>query len=173
MKQLFGRLLASIVLLSMLCNFFSSHRIKKGNAQGQFDKFCYGFVTIASDEHKSNEIIAKISTEYPNWRMKIKDDNETRPDKYSNSGHHQPRNYQQNYQPQSMMPMPQQPMRPNYPNYNPNYVSNQNQNDKGEIFGEKTQRIMVRELWLGGIPEMMDHQSMSRIMSEFGMVEGT
>lgn len=34
-------------------------------------------------------------------------------------------------------------------------------------------QIMVRELWLGGIPEMINHQTMSSVMLNFGMVEGT
>lgn len=29
---------------------------------------------------------------------------------------------------------------------------------------------MVRELWMGGIPEMMEHKYMSEVMSEFGPV---
>jgi hypothetical protein len=37
------------------------------------------------------------------------------------------------------------------PTYN-NFPQQQPQNDKGEIYGEKKNRIMVRELWLGGIP---------------------
>lgn len=32
---------------------------------------------------------------------------------------------------------------------------------------------MVRELWLGGIPEMIDHSYMTEVMSEFGLVEAT
>lgn len=29
---------------------------------------------------------------------------------------------------------------------------------------------MVRELWMGGIPEMIDHNYMTNVMSEFGLV---
>lgn len=30
---------------------------------------------------------------------------------------------------------------------------------------------MVREIWLGGIPEMCDKFYMQQLMSEFGMIE--
>lgn len=40
---------------------FYLSRIKKGNAQGHFDKFCYGFVTMNLSEKDSNDVIAKIS----------------------------------------------------------------------------------------------------------------
>ena len=32
---------------------------------------------------------------------------------------------------------------------------------------------MVRELWLGGIPEQTDHNYMANVMAEFGPVEAT
>jgi len=35
-------------------------RIIKGNTQGQFDRFCYGFITIRADEESSNLIIKKV-----------------------------------------------------------------------------------------------------------------
>lgn len=31
----------------------------------------------------------------------------------------------------------------------------------------------MRELWLGGIPEMIDHNGMGTVMSQFGFVEAT
>jgi hypothetical protein len=37
--------------------------------------------------------------------------------------------------------------------------------------GEKHNRILVREIWLGGIPELCDKQYMHQLMSEFGIVE--
>jgi hypothetical protein len=52
--------------------FIFLFRIKKGNAQGHFDKFCYGFVTMNLPEKEALEIINKISNEYPNWRLKVK-----------------------------------------------------------------------------------------------------
>ena len=63
-------------MLQTLCIFSLQLRVKKGNAQGQFDKFCYGFVSIACDELQSNEVIAKINQDCPTWKMKIKDDSE-------------------------------------------------------------------------------------------------
>lgn len=57
-----------------LCIFFILSRIKKGNAQGHFDKFCYGFVTMNLPEPQALEVIARIGDEHPNWRLKIKED---------------------------------------------------------------------------------------------------
>lgn len=80
----------------------------------------------------------------------------------------------QHLPPQHMASRSQQPhFNPNMrQNYNQPYQNNQQQfqNDKGEIFGEKKNRIMVRELWLGGIPEMIDHAEMAKLMSSFGLV---
>ena len=39
--------------------------------------------------------------------------------------------------------------------------------------GEKYNKIIVRELWLGGIPEQTDHRYMKDVMSRFGHVEAT
>ena len=50
--------------------------------------------------------------------------------------------------PHPMMSHHNPPMRQPY-----QYGQNQQyQNDKGEIRGEKLNKIIVRELWLGGIP---------------------
>ena len=112
-------------------------------------------------------------------------------------------NYPNNYNPTTYQPMQQPPppqhttqpsqsithpphtypTHPTHPqthqNYQPQYrqpkqshLTNQ-PNEKGEIYGEKMHQIMVRELWLGGIPEMINHQTMSSVMLNFGMVEGT
>ena len=50
------------------------------------------------------------------------------------------------------------------------YYPQQSQNENGEIFGEKKNKIMVRQLWLGGIPEQTNHISMGNVMSEFGQI---
>lgn len=67
------------------------------------------------------------------------------------------------------------PMQPQQPMSMPQsqryfYQGPQNINERGEIFGEKEHRIMVRELWLGGIPEMTDQEYMGRTMSQFGQI---
>ena len=39
------------------------------------------------------------------------------------------------------------------------------------VVGENPYRILVREVWLGGIPELCDKNYMHQLMSEFGIVE--
>ena len=51
------------------------------------------------------------------------------------------------------------------------HVNNVNTNEPEKIVGEKQQKILVREIWLGGIPEMCDKVYMHQLMSEFGMIE--
>lgn len=49
--------------------------LKKANAQGNFDKFCYGFITLGCDEPKTLDVINRIEKSNPNWKLKIKDEN--------------------------------------------------------------------------------------------------
>lgn len=163
--------------------YIFKHRIKKGNSQGHFDKFCYGFVTMSLAEKEALSVMNKITEDNPTWKLKIKEDghgDNQKPEKYNRQNNFQQpqQNYQQNmYQmppPQMQMPQmqqiqppmismppqhqvmpshqPQQTYTPRTPSYNSFNATQQPQNDKGQIYGVKKNRIMVRELWLGGIP---------------------
>ena len=37
--------------------------------------------------------------------------------------------------------------------------------------GEKPGKVLVREIWIGGIPELCDKHYMHQLMSEFGIIE--
>lgn len=141
LREAFGKY---CIVVDVMYYFYYTFSIKKGNAQGQFDKFCYGFVTIACDETESLQAINKINTDYPSWKMKIKDDNEPRQDKSQKQFPNQYSNYSNHYQQSPMPNMHSHQVRPSYQNYNQNYMANQSQNDKGEVYGEKNNRIMVR-----------------------------
>lgn len=81
---------------------------------------------------------------------------------------HQPHQQHQGHQQHQQPHHQYQQHPPQRYNQNPHmgYAHQQEpQNDKGLIFGEKRYKIMVRELWLGGIPEMIDHHYMTEVMS--------
>jgi hypothetical protein len=58
---------------------------------------------------------------------------------------------------------------PNFipPNFNNRLLADYSGAEKGK----KTSKILVRELWIGGIPEGISEGHMREIMSQFGSVE--
>jgi hypothetical protein len=89
-----------------------------------------------------------------------------------------PFNQQMPYQqPMGYPPYPGPMHRNNYPSYHPSPMQmppNPMQmpiSTTERILGDKPCRILVRELWLGGIPENFERQQMVQIMSYYGIVE--
>ncbi len=72
----------------------------------------------------------------------------------------QPNNSYQNYPTRTY---PQQ-------NYSQNNQNNYSSFPTEKIVGEKPCNILVRELWLGGIPENYDKSYMSQVMSYYGII---
>ena len=85
----------------------------------------------------------------------------------------QPMPYQRQNMPyQNYAPMPRAP----YQNYqNPHHQSNVGMNNpissSEKVLGKKPCNILVRELWLGGIPEHYDKTAMAQLMSCYGIIE--
>ena len=153
---------------------------------------------VKGNDDICNQVIKKVAEVQPDWKINIKVDNDrfkymqqaqqqTRQNPYQQPGQHQRMNFdqkqqqpyysqqnpgqsqppqQQTYQApgQQMVPPPTQPFYSHHNQYQ------QNVSEPEKIVGEKHQRILVREIWLGGIPEMCDKHYMHQLMSEFGMV---
>mgnify|MGYP002370132678 FL=1 len=145
-----------------------SCRIIKGdNTRGRFDLFCYAFVTMRGNESSGMEIIKRLSEQYPTWKMNVKYDLDRNkrlvPNKMYQNG---PMPFQQR---PNMHYQPYPPMQ--RPHFN-SYAQSHGQPSASEkIVGSKPCNILVRELWLGGIPEHYDKTYMAQLMSYYGIIE--
>lgn len=124
-----------------------SRIIKGDNTRGRFDMFCYAFATMKGNEQFGHSVIRKLQESYPNWKMNVKFDDKR---KFQNNRPYQPPQY-----PPAQHPFPPFNHHPMHRQFNP-YPPNSNHPSESlpseKILGEKPCNILVRELWLGGIP---------------------
>ena len=126
------------------------------------------------------DIIQRLHQMYPNWKMNVKYDTDRRMGQRGRSFQH-PAPQAPFYGGQGYPPPPQNyPPQHHYPpaqNYRPNRSYQQFQQQQNmamhpeHLEGSKPCNIMVRELWLGGIPENCDRGLLHQVMSYYGIVE--
>lgn len=127
--------------------------------------FCYAFATMKGNEQFGQSVIRKLQESYPSWKMNVKFDDKR---KFQNNRPYQPSQY-----PPAQHPFPPFNHHPMHRQFNP-YPPNNNHPESlpsEKILGEKPCNILVRELWLGGIPENYDKNALSHVMSYYGIIE--
>jgi hypothetical protein len=124
---------------------------------------------MRGNEPFARDIISRLHQTYPTWKMNVKYDiDRNKRPKYQQYPPPYP-NYPPAYQnyPPIRQPQQQQP----YPNYLPPNPPANNPIPSEQIVGNKPSRVLVRELWLGGIPEHYDKAYMAQLMAYYGIVE--
>jgi hypothetical protein len=149
--------------------------MKGDSARGRFDLFCYAFVTMKGNEAFGFDIIHQLQERYPNWKMNIKYDNDRMKMQRGLRNYQNPNMPYAEQQPNPYQPYPpqmqRQPFNYYYPPQNNQFNSNLQPNAAEKIVGQKPCNVLVRELWLGGIPENCDKSYMSQLMSYYGIIE--
>ena len=137
----------------------------------RFDHFCFAFATfetIRGNESFGMEIIKRLSVQYPTWKMNMKYDDLDQfkrpvPNKMYQNG---PIPFRQRLN-MHLHPFP--PMQ--RPHFNSYARSHGKPSASEKIVGTKPCNILVRELWLGGIPEHYDKTCMTQLMSHYGIIK--
>lgn len=101
--------------------------MKGDTTRGRFDMFCYAFVTMRGNEAFGHDIIRRLQTMYPSWKMNVKYDLDRKRMPMNKGYSNQNMSYQRPNLPyQNYAPMPRAPYQ-NYSSMNTSVVPMNNQ----------------------------------------------
>lgn len=153
--------------------------IRGDSLRGPYALFCYAFATVRASLAQAGDLIAHLQQLRPSWRVNFKVDRPRLPSAPTYVLPYAP-TYAPSYAPSYAPTYPyataypycppgflHPPLTPQYPLYSAATVAVSSE----KIAGEKPCKIMVRELWMGGIPEGVERSRLLSVMSEYGIVE--